>query len=241
MALKVFVEFYGPVTPQGAERAFFRRFAGPVSGVIAQQYLDGTISAKECIRREIDAVGSFNRSEIERFFLYWPIDPAFKEFVTFCRSYGIEVYVVSDGLDYSIRAILAANCIDGVSSFGSALEFLPPDCKGDSRLSVRFPYDDAECTRCACCRRNIMLTFAGDDDIIVYVGDGYSDGCPARFADIVFVRGRLQAFCQRENISYLEYCSFHTVIQCLEKLLTAETLRKRRRADLNRREMFMRE
>ena len=63
----------------------------------------------------------------------------------------------------------------------------------------------------------------------------------ARYADIVFAKDDLQAFCQRENISYYLYESFHDVTGRLTELLDRRQLRKRRRAELKRMEAFQRE
>ena len=86
-----------------------------------------------------------------------------------------------------------------------------------------------------------MLTHASDDDIIVYIGEGYSDRCPAQYADIVFAKDKLQTYCQQENISYYLYASFFDVTTRLTELLGRRQLRKRRRAELKRREAFSRE
>jgi 2-hydroxy-3-keto-5-methylthiopentenyl-1-phosphate phosphatase len=86
-----------------------------------------------------------------------------------------------------------------------------------------------------------MLTQAGDDDIIAYVGEGYSDQCPVQYADIVFAKDALQTFCQRMNISYYVYSSFGDVIERLNVLLAKKRLHKRLTADVKRRDIFMQE
>jgi 2-hydroxy-3-keto-5-methylthiopentenyl-1-phosphate phosphatase len=187
----------------------------------------------------VERISPLNVAEARRFLRTGRIDPAFREFVLFCRSRRIEVCVVSDGLDYVVGEILAANGIDGIECFANTLEFLSANSGELSRVTVRFPYDDAECTRCGCCKRNSMLTLAGDDDVIAYIGDGPSGRCPVQYADIVFARGELQSSCQRENISYVEFSSFGTVREKLAELLGKKSVRKRRRAELRRREVFM--
>jgi 2-hydroxy-3-keto-5-methylthiopentenyl-1-phosphate phosphatase len=85
-----------------------------------------------------------------------------------------------------------------------------------------------------------MLSLAGEDDVIGYVGDGFSDQCPVQYADLVFAKGELQKFCQRENISYHLYSSFADVVDRLKPLLEKSILRKRRRAEMMRRALFAR-
>jgi 2-hydroxy-3-keto-5-methylthiopentenyl-1-phosphate phosphatase len=86
-----------------------------------------------------------------------------------------------------------------------------------------------------------MVTLAGDEDIIAYVGEGYSDRCPVQYADIVFAKDVLQTFCQEQNISYHLYDSFDDVVERLRVLLSKKKLRKRLSAEMKRKELFTRE
>ncbi|MFN0158739.1 MAG: MtnX-like HAD-IB family phosphatase [Bacteroidota bacterium] len=239
MAIKVFVDFDGTISKRDVGKAFFRKFGGPGCDEIVEQYRAGSLSAVECFRAEADAVGVFDRSEAERFICEQEIDATFVDFVAFCASRNIEIRILSDGLDYYIRQILDVNEIRGVQVFANHAEIIEDG--GSVRLSLAFPYTDAECSRCACCKRNLILTYAGDDDIIVYVGEGYSDRCPARYADVIFAKAELQSFCQSENISYHLYETFGDVQARLGTLLAGKRQRKRLAAEHLRRDAFIRE
>jgi len=240
MALKLFVDFDGTVTTRDVGNAFFRRFGGTVCDGLVHEYRDGKISAQECFRREAAAIGRLPVEEAEAFFREQQVSPGFDDFVGFCRARGIEFHIVSDGLDYYIGRILAINDIEGVSVFANRLTLSGAE-DGSATLSVSFPYGTAECDRCACCKRNILLTKAGEEDVIGYIGEGYSDRCAVQYADIVFAKDELQKYCQQENISYYVYDDFHDVVARLEQLVARKTLRKRRRAEIKRREAFMSE
>ena len=84
-----------------------------------------------------------------------------------------------------------------------------------------------------------MLTHSGEDDLLVYVGDGFSDRCPAPYADIVFAKAELQSFCQEKNISYYEYCSFQDVQARIEQLLQHKRIRKRHAAEAMRQALYV--
>ena len=242
MALKIFVDFDGTITREDVGNAFFRKYAGRERyDEMLRAYLDERLSAQECFRRGIGAIGALVRDEAAAFIRGHEIDQSFKGFVSFCAEKGIEFHVVSDGLDFYINEIFSANDITGVSVFSNVLNFVPKDDQPYCHLQIAFPHGDAECRRCACCKRNILLTHAGDDDVIAYIGEGYSDRCPVRYSDIVFAKDTLQTFCQRENISYYLYESFRDVTERLETLLSRKRLRKRVAAEMNRREAFMRE
>jgi 2-hydroxy-3-keto-5-methylthiopentenyl-1-phosphate phosphatase len=88
-----------------------------------------------------------------------------------------------------------------------------------------------------------MLTASADDDLIVYIGEGYSDRCPARFADIIFAKDELLRFCQRENISYFAYATFADIQDRMKDIVNATSRkrghRKRRQAEIARRNVLL--
>jgi 2,3-diketo-5-methylthio-1-phosphopentane phosphatase len=241
MALKIFVDFDGTITKHDVGNAFFKRFGGDLCVELIAEYKAEKISAKELFRRETESLGQLEVKEARAFLHQQQIDESFERFVEFCRLRDIEFHVVSDGLDFYIEEIFAHNGIEGVSFFANRFELINgenPNLVGTTPR-ISFPYDDAECTRCACCKRNIMLTKSSDDDIIVFVGEGYSDRCPAQYADIVFAKDGLQQFCQVKNISYLFYSSFDDVVARLNDLVSKKRLKKRREAEMKRREAFL--
>jgi len=238
MSLKVFVDFDGTVTKNDVGNEFFRHFGGPSCEVLVEQYRRGELTAQECFRREAAAIGSIRSAALDEFLDGQEIDPQFPGFLEFCRNAGVEVCIVSDGLDEYIRRVLRAKGIGDVPFFSNVLLLGPPDVRGRSPLEIRFPNSDPECGICASCKRNIMLNRAGEEDVIAYVGEGFSDQCPVRYADIVFAKDELQAYCQRENISYYLYASFDDVTARLKELTSRRRVRKRRRAEQRRREVF---
>lgn len=240
MSLKIFIDFDGTITKQDVGNAFFKEFGGEICSEYVAEYKAEKISAKQLFRKEVAAIGLLDEKKATEFLHQQRLDESFKTFVEFCRSRQLEFHVVSDGLDYYINEILKHNGINEVSFFANRLEVVPVE-NGFSKLAISFPFDDAECTRCACCKRNIMLTKCGEDDTIVYVGEGCSDRCPVQYADIVFAKDELQKICQQKNISYFLYDSFADVVRRLEELLSKKTLRKRREAEMKRTQAFMRE
>jgi 2-hydroxy-3-keto-5-methylthiopentenyl-1-phosphate phosphatase len=236
MRLKAFVDFDGTVTGNDVGNAVFRRFGGSRCDDLVLAYREERISAAECLREEAAAMGAVQREDLWRCIDDQPIDPDFVRFVRFCREQNIALTVVSDGLDLYIRRILAAHALHDLSVVANHARLVE---EGNAvRIVPEFPWANAECRRCACCKRNTMLRATGDDELILYVGDGYSDRCPAGYADIVFARNTLQQYCQQENISYYLYRTFGDVIARLETLTRRKRLHKRTAAEHRRREAF---
>lgn len=233
----MYCDFDGTVATKDVGRELFHHFAGPRTTEIAEQYLDGAITARECLLSEAALVSGVGPTELVEFVDQFAIDEYFIPFRKYCLQHGIPVTILSDGLDFYVERILSRNGLADCTLYANHLEFSVVD--GVTKFDVSFPHTDSECRFCGNCKRNHMLTLSSDDEIIVYVGDGISDRCAAGYADIVFAKKDLIKFCQRENISYFEYKDFRDVQHRMELLLPRKRIKKRREAEMARRDAFM--
>jgi len=240
MALRVFVDFDGTVARADVGNVFFRMFGGERCTELVRAYRAGGLSAEECFRREMECIGSADPAALEAFVRAQEITPGFPELVQFCRTHAIRCSIVSDGLDFYIRGMLARMGLEELPVVSNRVVW-HPDGDGRVKGSVIFPHANAECDRCGCCKRNVLLNGSGEEDVIVYAGDGFSDMCPVEYADIVFARDELQRYCQHNNISYYLFDSLNDVADRLAQLLRRRTVRRRRRAEQRRREAFVAE
>jgi 2,3-diketo-5-methylthio-1-phosphopentane phosphatase len=238
MAFKVFIDFDGTVTHCDVGNVFFRTFGGEQCTALVSAYRDGKMSAHQCFREEVAAMGCLDTRRGETFLHSIDLREGARELFATCREHGMEYCILSDGLDYYIRTILARHGIAGVPIYANALILSRNGSEG-CRPTIEFPFTNAECDRCACCKRNLLLRHAGDDDVIVYVGDGYSDRCPVQYADVVFARGELQAWCQEQNISYRPYETLHDVRRFLDTVVRRKRVSKPARPALRRRDVFI--
>jgi len=239
MGLRIFIDFDGTITLKDVSDYLFSQLSDGRSEFFVKEYLAGKIAARECFVGECQVAGAVQKDRVEKIIDRQEIDPTFVDFVEFCHNHRIPFYVLSDGFDYYIQRILERNRLADVKYISNRLVFQPVDGRNVFNLFPVFPYRDSECDCCANCKRNHLLTLSSEDDIIVYVGDGYSDRCPSRYADIVFAKGSLIRYCREENISFFEFQTFKDVIGRLEKILAQKRIRKRWQAELRRREAFL--
>jgi 2-hydroxy-3-keto-5-methylthiopentenyl-1-phosphate phosphatase len=243
--IKIFIDFDGTITSQDVGDVMFETFGGVERcREIVRRYRDGEISAVDCFRQESEACSIVDKTILDGFLDRQRFDETFSEFVQFCRDKSLEWHILSDGMDYYIRRILGRMGLHNASFFANTLELVSVDGSSSKvRFEPAFPFRDETCDRCACCKRNHILTLSADDDIIVYIGEGYSDRCPARYADVVFAKDDLLTYCQRENISCYEYTNFSDVVQRMSKLLCDPSpkrgLRKRRQATVARCDVYL--
>ncbi|MBI5476544.1 MAG: MtnX-like HAD-IB family phosphatase [Ignavibacteriales bacterium] len=243
--IKIFIDFDGTITKKDVGDSMFIEFGGEASRNFIQQYRSGEISAIECFKLESEASSGAIKKDLDDFLDKQEIDVSFIEFHKYCGDEGIPHFILSDGMDYYIERILKRFGLNNIPFFSNHLDLTMHDGTDEVILNPTFPLRDEECDRCACCKRNIMLSKSADDDIIVYIGEGFSDRCPVRYADVVFAKDELLIYCQQENISFFEYRSFAEVKIRLESLLTQKSskknfgLRKRRQAQLAVRDLLL--
>ena len=111
---------------------------------------------------------------------------------------------------------------------------------GDKKtISLEFPNSDSDCTKCGTSKRNILMNNTADDEISVFIGDGFSDACVVNYADIVFAKKSLASYCWKNNITYYDYNNFSDVKNKLIKLIGTNTIKQRRESSIRRKDIFM--
>lgn len=150
-------------------------------------------------------VEEFVKTEME-------LDPNFPAFVSWCRDHDYPVEIVSDGLELYIKILLKRHNLDipyrsnriTLTAQGATLEF---------------PYHTSDCGKCANCKRSRVLEIKADPSVcVVYIGDGISDECPARYADLLFAKGHLAEYCCEQGIDHIAFQDFGDILEWLPKL-----------------------
>lgn len=238
--LRIYCDFDGTAALQDVGSSLFRTFAGEKANSIVADYLSGKINARDCLTKECEALGSIDRRSLETFVDGFQLDPTFSPFVRFCRSRGIPLTILSDGLDFYVRRILVNAGLEDVPWFANRAVW-QETTNNMATLTPEFPYRDEHCDLCGNCKRNHIASLTPDDDAVVYIGDGISDRCPVRFADMVFAKKRLIRYCQEQNVSYWKFDTFDDVRQRLEPLVGRKRVKRRREAIMARRDLFIAE
>jgi len=153
----------------------------------------GRIGSKECLKGQLQSV-RLTKEEMRRYLSTVPIDPYFGRFVEWLKENKIRPTILSDSFSFFIKEILKSHGIRGVRVYCNELGF------SGNRLFPSFPYHAQGCLRCAHCKKQHLLNDRWRDKIVVYIGDGLSDVCPAREADIVFAKESLLAYCRENKI-----------------------------------------
>lgn len=207
---QIICDFDGTITPYDVTDAILKKFAPSRWEEIERDWLDGRISARECMDRQVRLI-SASRQELDDFLDEVPVVPGFNEFIDYCRSRELGVLVLSDGLDYAIKRILGRAGLASVSVIANRLCF---DAAG---YRLEFPYGSPGCGS-GVCKCAVAAALGGKT---LLIGDGKSDCCLAGKSAVVFARHgkRLHRHCRMENYPYLTWKDFHEVRDRLESLL----------------------
>lgn len=233
----VFTDFDGTIAVNDIGDAVFDRFGDvDVCSKFFEQYRNGSIDARECWRKGFASFCPVTKEEFTSFALSQSIDGHFKSFVEFCSGKNISVTVLSDGYDAYIDPVLKREGLDSLQRFSNRLQF-----NDNGTVEPIFPFTDAECIRCANCKRNHILTRSSENHVIVYIGDGISDRCPVQFADVVFAKDSLVNYCETHNITFHRFEDFSDVLKSFRTIVETKKPRKRRTAELARKDVFMTE
>jgi len=233
---KVFVDFDGTISLTDIGEELFVKFGNAEAAYeIIGRWLRGEIGSIQSWRELCDSLGEFDINGFNNFVDSLPIDPGFHDFIKYCTVNKIDVFVVSDGLDFYIKRFLEREKLEGLKVYSNRAIFT-----SENKIMPDFPYRDEECDTCANCKRNHVINNSHDDDFTIYIGDGNSDTCPAQYCDFIFAKNSLLKFCEKNRISFFPYKNFHDVVARMEQLGEKKRLRKRHQAELKRREVYMR-
>ena len=214
----VFIDFDGTIADNDVTDTLLERFAAPEWKTIEDEWLAGKIGARECMAKQIGLLKA-SPADLAKCLDEMKIDPAFPDFIHMLEHQGVDVSIVSDGLDYSIRSILKRYGLENISIFANRLLY-----SGNNNWQLQFPFKNAACPAGNCkCRHfaNIKNGFA------LYIGDGTSDFCAAEKADLVLAKGKLADYCAINGIDHIKVDNFRHIMQIWHNLQRPEKVRRR--------------
>lgn len=199
-----------------------------------KQLINKEISIREYWHKLCESLNTTNSfNEIREIAKKSEIDYYFLEFYNWAQQSDYETCIVSDGFSIYIDEVLRKYGIREIKKFSNHLVI-----EGNKVLPY-FPeaQEDCHCLS-ASCKRNIVLNNSDDDDLIVYIGDGYSDFCPAEYSDIVFAKKNLAAYCNEYKIPHYPYKNFFDVKMIMSDLIIKKKIKKRNVASIKRKNAF---
>ena len=206
-------DFDGTITDEDTLDLLVQRFAPGVWESMEAALLSGELSLTQVMEEEFRQVRVTEREAVDYVLSRARVRHGFAEFVEWTSAQGHELVIVSAGIRTLIDPILAA----------AGLPYLHIHA-GDALLTTEgalfsFPPSSADCLdECGHCKRGTIRAHEPFPGPLVYVGDGFSDFCPAREADIVFARASLATHLEGEGVHFHPFEDFDTVTSVLDSL-----------------------
>ncbi len=233
---KVYCDFDETVTSRDVGAQIYAQFGTKEAFDVWKDFDSGEKSAAECLQVSCETVSGFTQEGFDRIVLAQQLKPGFVEFADYCRANGIELHIDSDGFSCYIREILSNYGLLHIPFWTNAIEL-----NEDGTLSSNLIHQREGCDRCASCKCSLLLTTSDDSDTVVYIGDGYSDWCPATMADVVFACRDLKRQCGELGIPHHPFDDFFEVQAILSNYLKERPKYRREQAHRRRKELIIME
>lgn len=209
----VFFDFDNTITAYDVLDDMLARFSKDDKWmVLEEQWKKGKIGSLECLEGQLKSI-RIDKKSLDKYLGTIELDPYFKKLLQFFYSKKIKVIILSDNFDYILHRILKINNVsqDVSDIYSNALKIQK------SRLLPRFPFTDPECGDCAHCKKTSLLNNVKADETSVYIGDGQSDICASKSADIVFAKGHLRKHYRDEKLPCVPFKKLKDVYECFKK------------------------
>jgi 2,3-diketo-5-methylthio-1-phosphopentane phosphatase len=208
----ILCDFDGTVAVDDTTDTLLERFGQPGWEKLEDDWKAGRINSHDCMAGQV-ALLDMSRDELDGHLDAREVDPAFGAFVDAAHAQGMHVVIVSDGLDYAIRRILARAGFESLPIVANHLRQT-----GDREWLLQFPHASVDCRvgsgTCKCARARAA------HESTLLIGDGASDFCVAGAADFVFAKGKLIQHCRTKDIPHAAIAGFAEALPLLSGLIT---------------------
>jgi len=214
---KLFIacDFDGTITRHDTLHLIVARYGDPgLWQAIEPRLRAGELTLEQAMQEEFGGVRATPQQVRELVLRDAGLRDGFREFVAWTRDRGHRLVVLSSGFRSVIDAVLRRWGLGHLEVASHECEFSPEG----SRLIWA---DRGErCPACGrrCKRHDVLSRLDGEP--FVLVGDGVSDRCVARIADVVFARAHLARDLTADGVPFLPFEDFYEVRRALEARTT---------------------
>ncbi len=204
MSRLIVVDFDGTITERDTLDEMCRIYA-PAEWAAAESDLQQrTMTLREVIAAEFAPIRGDHDTIVSETVDRAEIRAGFADFVRAAEEAGDRIVIVSSGFESVIRPVLEREGLGHLEVVAHDVRFTPDGGVVDFRHGEPCPVCGEECKRS-------VVDAMRDGRKVAYVGDGYSDRCASKAADIRFARRALAQHLDREGVDYIRFDDFTTV------------------------------
>lgn len=204
-------DFDGTITEEDASFFLLDTFAQGDWRRLLREYKEHKISVGEFNTRAFAMVKADEPTLLEAMKDKIKVRAGFHELVDYCLGKDFRLVIVSNGLDFYIKAVLKELALENVEMHAAQASFHPEGMKvqyvgpDDKRLEDGF-------------KEAYVKTFLKLGYRIIYMGNGDSDVAPAQYAHHIFATGELLAYCRENNLKYKPFENFIDAVRDMEQM-----------------------
>ncbi len=198
-------DFDGTVTEEDASFFLLDAFAQGDWRRLLRDYRGHRISVGEFTTRAFAMVKADRYTLLKALKGEVKVRAGFHELVNYCLKRGFRLVIVSNGLDFYIRAVLKDLELRNIEMHAAQASFYPEGMKvhyvGPDGKRLEDGFKEA-----------YTQSFLKLGYRVIYVGNGDSDIAPAKYAHYVFATGDLLAYCRENDLKYKPFETFRDVV-----------------------------
>ena len=205
MAVLLVIDFDGTITDRDTLASIAEHWSPGIFAATEASLEAGEMTLNEVIAEQFRHVRA-GTDEILAFLhddLQVGVRPGLPELVDLCRERFVDLMVVSSGFHELIEPVLADVGLRLPVHANHAVF-------GPDGATVTF-VDRPICPICGDTCKRADVARLRDRRTVAYVGDGWSDRCAAKTADLAFARDSLARHLDAEGVPYRPFDDFHDV------------------------------
>ena len=220
----IICDFDGTVSARDTNSQLARHFAADATAALEGRLAARELSVRQVLQAEFEGVEAL-LDEVLDLALTIPLRDGFAEFLDAAQAGGHDVVLLSSGFRQIIEPMLQHAGVGGrVPLIANDIEFT--GTAEGAHITWR---DLPTCAICgeACKRHEVgemrhEVRHGGErTDLVVFVGDGFSDRCGADVADRIFARDSLADWLDGQSVAWEAWNDFHDISQALGLTTTA--------------------
>ena len=208
----ILCDFDGTISVRDMGYVLVNQFSSGNWEEIDRDFREGKIGSKEAYSRIAEILKGDESAILHFVQEHSEIDPSFPIFCQYCHERGIDVKIVSDGLDFYIRRMPEIHHLSKIPFYANCTHF-----RDGEGIDISFPYSTEECGLCGTCKKKLVQIQRKEYDSVFFVGNGLSDRCAAQEADFAFAKDSLYTDCIKKEIACHFFKNFQEILNDLKK------------------------
>jgi HAD superfamily phosphoserine phosphatase-like hydrolase len=206
-----FLDYDGTLTTHEVNEIILQRFVGDAWRPLEAEAQAGRMSHAEVFDRQIGLIRAPRPELLGALAAEARPTPGLPGFLTELDARGGRSVIVSAGVREAIDAVWAREGLPPVELHASELVGGGPE--GGPPYRLAFSEVLGDCPRCGprACKGAALRSLRRPGEPVLVFGDGASDVCPARAADLTFARAHLAERCAAEGLEWRPLRDFTTV------------------------------